>query len=79
MSAGIPRLIWTQICVLRVTHGTRPGTLVLVERAHFQGQPAIVIVAVSGHDRAAWVTASGCSASTDHVLATATLPGTSAP
>lgn len=66
-------------CVLRVTHGTRPGTLVLVERAHFQGQPAIVIVAVSGHDRAAWVTASGCSASTDHVLATATLPGTSAP
>jgi len=66
-------------CVLRVTHGTRPGTLVLVERAHFQGQPAIVIVAVSGHDRAAWVAASGCSASTDHVLATATLPGTSAP
>ena len=66
-------------CVLRVTHGTRPGTLVLVERAHFQGQPAIVIVAVSGHERAAWVTASGCSASTDHVLGTATLPGTSAP
>ena len=66
-------------CVLRVTHGTRPGTLVLVERAHFQGQPAIVIVAVSGHDRAAWVAASGCSASTDHVLGTATLPGTSAP
>ena len=66
-------------CVLRVTQGTRPGTLVLVERAHFQGQPAIVIVAVSGHGRAAWVTAAGCSASTDHVLATATLPGTSAP
>lgn len=66
-------------CVLRVTHGTRPGTLALVERAHFQGQPAIVIVAVSGPDRAAWVTASGCSASSDHVLATATLPGTSAP
>jgi hypothetical protein len=66
-------------CVLRVTHGTRPGTLALVERAHFQGQPAIVIVAVSGHHDTAWVTASGCSASSDHVLATATLPGTSAP
>ena len=66
-------------CVLRVTQGTRPGTLALVERAHFQGQPAIVIVAVSGHHDAAWVTASGCSASSDHVLATATLPGTSAP
>lgn len=66
-------------CVLRVTKGTRPGTLALVETARFQGQPAIVIVAVSGHHDAAWVTASGCSASSDHVLATATLPGTSAP
>jgi hypothetical protein len=66
-------------CVLRVTNGTRPGTLALVERAHFQGQPAIVIVAVSGRHDAAWVTSSGCSASSDHVLATATLPGTSAP
>jgi hypothetical protein len=66
-------------CVLRVTKGTRPGTLALVEKARFQGQPAIVIVAVSGDHDAAWVTASGCSASSDHVLATATLPGTSAP
>jgi hypothetical protein len=66
-------------CVLRVTQGTRPGTLALLERARFQGQPAIVIVAVSGHHDTAWVTASGCSASSDHVLATATLPGTSAP
>jgi hypothetical protein len=66
-------------CVLRVTKGTVPGTLILVERAHFQGQPAMVIVAVSGRHRAAWVTAVGCSASGDHVLATATLPGTSAP
>jgi hypothetical protein len=65
-------------CVQRVTQGTIPGILALVERAHFQGQPAIVIVAVSGHHDTAWVTASGCSASSDHVLATATLPGTSA-
>jgi hypothetical protein len=66
-------------CVQRVTASTRPGTLVLVEKAHFQGQPVIVIVAKSGSGDAAWVTASGCSASSDHVLATATLPGTSAP
>jgi hypothetical protein len=65
-------------CVQRVTQGTIPGTLVLVEKAHFQGQPAIVIVAASGLSDAAWVTASACSASSDHVLATATLPGTSA-
>jgi hypothetical protein len=66
-------------CVLRVTAGTSPVTLTLVERAHFQGRPAIVIVAVSGHRYQAWVAASGCSASSDHVLATATLPGTSTP
>ena len=65
-------------CVQRVTRGTRPGTLALVERARFQGQPAIVIVAVSGDHDAAWVTAPGCSASSARVLATATLPGTSA-
>ena len=65
-------------CVQRVIHGTRPGTLTLVERARFDSQPAIVIVAVSGDHYAAWVTALGCSASSDHVLATATLPGTSA-
>lgn len=66
-------------CVQRVTEGTVPGTLVLVERAHFQGQPAVVIVAVQGDHDAAWVTASGCSATSVHVLATAALPGTSAP
>jgi hypothetical protein len=63
-------------CALRVAG---PGTLALVEKARFQGQPAIVIVAVSGSHDTAWVTASSCSASSDHVLATTTLPGTSAP
>jgi hypothetical protein len=54
-------------------------TLALVERARFQGHPAIVIVAVSSHRYQAWVAASGCSGSSAHVLATATLPGTSTP
>ena len=66
-------------CVLRVISGIHPGTLLWVEKAHYQGQPAIVIVARSGYHDAAWVAASGCSASSDHVLATKTLPGTSAP
>jgi hypothetical protein len=65
-------------CVLRVTAHTRPGTLVLVEKARFQGQPANVIVAVSGHRDAAWVTTPACSGSSGYVLDTATLPGTSA-
>jgi len=66
-------------CVLRVASGVHPLTLLWVEKAHYQGQPAIVIVARSGYHDAAWVAASGCSASSDHVLATKTLPGTSAP
>jgi len=65
-------------CVQLVTHGIRPGTLVLVETAHFQGQPANVIVAVSGHRDAAWVTTPACSASSHYVLDTTTLAGTSA-
>ena len=60
-------------CVLQVTRGVRPGTLLLVEKAHFQGQPAIVIVAKSGQHDAAWVTASSCSASSGHVLDKTTL------
>jgi hypothetical protein len=66
-------------CVQRAIAGTRPGTLLLVETAYFEGQPAIVVVAKSGLHDAAWVIASGCSASSDHLLATATLPGTSTP
>jgi hypothetical protein len=62
-------------CVLRVAG---PGTLALVEKAHYQGQPAIVIVAVSGHHDAAWVTTASCSSSSNYILAMTTLPGTSA-
>jgi hypothetical protein len=66
-------------CVLRVTKDTHPVTVMLVETARFRGQPAIVIVAASGRHDVAWVTTSTCSASSDHILATTTLPGTYAP
>jgi hypothetical protein len=65
-------------CVRRVTTGTYPGTLLLVEKAYYRGDPAIVIVARSGQRDAAWVTTPACSATSDHVLAMTTLPGTSA-
>jgi hypothetical protein len=68
-----------QGCVLLVTKGISPVTLLLVEKAHFQGQPANVIVAVSGDHDMAWVTTPTCSGGGDHILTTATLPGTSAP
>jgi hypothetical protein len=75
---GQPELASASVkgCVLRVTKHMTP---VLVENAHYQGQPAVVIVARSGHGKAAWVIAPRCSANGDHVLATTTLPGTSAP
>ena len=66
-------------CVSRVTRGVRPGKPILVENARFQGQPATVIVASSGGGYRAWVLAPGCSANSDHVLDTTTLPGISTP
>jgi hypothetical protein len=66
-------------CVSRVTKGVSPGFPKLVENAKFQGQPATVIVATSSGGDRAWVLAPGCSASSDHVLDTTTLPGISAP
>ena len=65
-------------CVLRVTAGISPVSLVLVEEAYYQGQPANVIVAARGDHDAAWVTTPTCSAGSDYVLDTTTLPGTSA-
>jgi hypothetical protein len=62
-------------CVSRVTGGR--GTPVLVENARFQGQPAIVIVASQQGSDTVWVTAPGCSATSDTVLDT--LPGISTP
>jgi hypothetical protein len=72
--AGVPS---AQIvgCVSRVTGGR--GTPVLVENARFQGQPAIVIVASHQSSDTVWVTAPGCSATSDTVLDT--LSGISAP
>ena len=64
-------------CVNRVTGGSGRGTPVLVEKARFQGRPAIVIVAFRGGSYTAWVTGPGCSAASDTVLAT--LSGISAP
>jgi hypothetical protein len=66
-------------CVHRVTEDVSPGTLVLAEMAYFQGQRAILVVAVSGDRDAAWITGAGCSASGGDVLDETTLPGTSAP
>jgi hypothetical protein len=65
--------------VHRVTEDVSPGTLVLAEMAYFQGQRAVLVVAVSGDRDAVWITGAGCSAGGGDVLDETTLPGTSAP
>ena len=64
-------------CVSRVTRGAGLGTPALVEKARFDGQPAIVIVATRDGSYTVWVTGPGCSAAGDTVLATQS--GISAP
>jgi hypothetical protein len=75
-AAGTARLPTTQIdaCVSRVTHGTSPGVPELVERARFEGQQAIVIIASSGNGYMAWITRPSCSATSSDVLAQTALP-----
>jgi hypothetical protein len=74
--AAAPPLV--KACVQEVISGISPGTLQLVESAYFQGQPATVIVAVSGHQQVAWVAGGGCSATEKDLLAMTALSGTSA-
>jgi hypothetical protein len=66
-------------CVQQLTRSVSPGTVVLAETASFQGQPALLIVAVSGSRDVAWVAAADCAAGNGDVLAETVLPGTSAP
>ena len=49
-------------------------TLQRVESVHFEGRPAILIVARTGAGGTAWITAPDCSATNRHVLDTTSLP-----
>lgn len=71
-AAGQPPSVRLLACVRQVTGGVSP---VLVENARYQGQPATIIVALSGGRYTAWVMTPDCSGK----LASTTLPGTSAP
>ena len=58
-------------CVSALARGTSPR---LVERARYQGRPAIVIVASGRGAQPAWVTGLGCSATNSDLLDKTTLP-----
>ncbi len=58
-------------CVRVLANG---DPLRLVESARYEGQPAILIVARTGQDATAWITAPDCSATSSHVLARTSVP-----
>ena len=62
-----------QSCLIHIASGQRP---LLVDLARYQGHPALVVVlpSTNGGQPRALVLAPGCTSTTAHVLATATLP-----
>jgi hypothetical protein len=58
-------------CVAKLADG---HTVELVESVHFEGRPAILVVARTGAEDTAWIAAPDCSDTYRHVLATTTLP-----
>jgi hypothetical protein len=66
-------------CVHRLTEGLSPGTVVLAETAFFQGQRALVVVAVNGGQDVALVTTPSCSPTSADLLDETAFAGTSAP
>ena len=60
-------------CLIHIANGQHP---LLVDLARYQGHPALVVVlpSANGGQPRALVLAPGCTATTAHVLATATLP-----
>jgi acetolactate synthase regulatory subunit len=57
-------------CVAKLADG---DTVELVERVHFEGRPATLVVARAGAEDTAWIAAPDCSDTYRHVLATTTL------
>lgn len=64
-------------CVRHLANG---ASLIRVERAHYEGQSALVIVASTSKGETAWIAGQSCSATNRDLLDTATLsPGISGP
>ena len=77
--SGTSPAVTTQLraCVRNLSRG---ASLVRVESARFQGQPATLVVARTGSGEVAWIAGPDCSATSRDVLATTTVPaGTSEP
>jgi hypothetical protein len=72
-ASGTGRAAHAQLrgCVLRLAGG---HPLQRVESVHFEGRPAILVVARTGAGDTAWIAAPDCTATNRHVLVTTSLP-----
>jgi hypothetical protein len=71
---GQPASPQVRACVLGLTSKTSAITAIRVEKARFEGRPALVIIASTTGAKKVWVAGPGCSAARGDVLYSTTLP-----
>jgi hypothetical protein len=71
---GQPASLQVRACVLGLTSKTSAITAIRVEKARFEGRPALVIIASTAGAEKVWVAGPGCSAASGDVLYSTTLP-----
>ncbi len=72
--SGQPASPQVRACVLGLTSKTSAITAIRVEKAHFEGRPALVIIASTAGAEKVWVAGPGCSAASGDVLYSTALP-----
>jgi hypothetical protein len=71
---GQPASLQVRACVLGLTSKTSAITAIRVEKARFEGRPALVIIASTAGAEKVWVAGPGCSAASGDVLYSTALP-----
>ena len=72
--SGQPASLQVRACVLGLTSKTSAITEIRVEKARFEGRPALVIIASTAGAENVWVAGPGCSAASGDVLYSTALP-----
>jgi hypothetical protein len=72
--SGQPASLQVRACVLGLTSKTSAITAIRVEKARFEGRPALVIIASTAGAEKVWVAGPGCSAASGDVLHSTALP-----
>jgi hypothetical protein len=72
--SGQPASLLVRACVLGLTSKTSAITEIRLEKARFEGRPALVIIASTAGAEKVWVAGPGCSAASGDVLYSTALP-----